>query len=552
MRLLDDFLLKIKNNKKTIAIFIAIFAVGILVRSYHFSEWLRFNSDQARDVAVDIGFVQGKTALPLLGPHTGGTAFDLGPIFYHFQILAMKMFGTDPAVAGYPDLLFSLLSIPLFYLIARIYFNTKTSLALTWLYTISYFIIKYSRFAWNPNSTAFFVMLFLFSIYKIISVSEHKKIYWAILTGISLGICVQLHASLLIIMPILSVLSVIILVKKKKITKTAIVVVIAASLLVNTGQIVDLARTNGKNIQAFMRGAASKNKRNSSIIGNITLNVACHINANNYILTAFGDEISVERKDNCGFSNDVNEINLISNKNTSPLTALLIAIVLIFSVIFSFGGYFLLFRKIREEKDENNKIFMIIFLVYLGLAFLFFTTWAHDLAIRFFLPVSFVPFILLGLWFDFMAKKTKRGGVIMILAVLVFTFLNVQKIGVTYKDLQYGGREINGNFEYITLGEVKYIDEFMKNNSSGEKKIYIDAQATYLFKSLNSLKLVAGEYGIEPVQLSKKITLTPGTRVIYLKNAKDQCSLPSNLLAEYEIDKCSIYRQFSVYALKVK
>jgi len=55
MRLLDDFLLKIKNNKKTIAIFIAIFAVGILVRSYHFSEWLRFNADQARDVAVDIG-----------------------------------------------------------------------------------------------------------------------------------------------------------------------------------------------------------------------------------------------------------------------------------------------------------------------------------------------------------------------------------------------------------------------------------------------------------------------------------------------------------------
>ena len=547
----ENFLSIVKNNKKTIAILVAIFAVGLVLKSYHFSEWLRFNADQARDAGVSIDFVQGKTALPLLGPHTGGTAFDLGPIFYHFQIMAMKIFGTDPAVAGYPDLLFSLLSIPLFYLLVRIYFSTRTSLAITWLYTISYFIIKYSRFAWNPNSTGFFVMLFLFSLYEIISASGHKKTYWAVLAGIALGVSVQLHASLLIILPVFSVVVAALLLKKKKITGVAIAVIIAVSLLVNTGQIIDLAKTNGKNIQAFMQGAASKNKRNSSIIGNVALDALCHINANSYILTAFGSDISVERKDNCGFSSDMDEINLISNGKTSPLAALGIVIILIFSVVFSLGGYFLLFMRTWKEKEENKKIFFLIFLAYVGLTFLFFIAWAHDLAIRMFLPVSFVPFVLLGLWLDFLASKTQKIKIMTALVVLIFTILNGQKILATYNDLRYGGREINGNFEYITLGEAKYIDNFMKENSL-DKEVYIDGQPTYLLKSFNSFKLLGNAYGIKPIQYSSKIVLSSGDRLFYLSNSKDQCVLADNYSAKYNIDKCSVYRQFSVFALKVK
>lgn len=547
-----NFLSQIKKNKKTIAIFIAIFAVGIFLRSYHFSEWLRFNADQARDAQIASDFVAGQTALPLLGPHTGGTEFDLGPIFYHFQILSMEMFGTDPAVAAYPDLFFSVLAIVLFYFLARIYFDTKLTLVLTWLLAISYFVVKYARFAWNPNSTAFFVMLFLFSIYKIIIASQKEKIYWAILTGIALGVCVQLHTSLLIIMPILSFFSVIILVKKKKITRAAIAVVIFVALLVNTAQIVKLAQTNGKNIQAFFVGAASKNKRNSSIAGNIVLNAFCHINANSYMVTAFGDEMSVERKDHCGYSSDLAVINLISDKKTPLPDALGMALILIFSVVFSVGGYFLLFKKIREEKDGDKKIFLIIFSAFLGLVFLFFTTWAHDLAIRFFLPISFVPFILLGLWLDFLALKTKKIKMITVLIILIFTFLNGQKILATSHDLQYGGREINGDFEYITLGEVKHMDDFMARNSSGEKQVFVDGQALYLFKAINSLELVAMKYGIKPTQLKKTADLVPGDRVYYLKNAKDGCVLPDNLLVQYTVDQCSIYRQFSIFALRAK
>jgi 4-amino-4-deoxy-L-arabinose transferase-like glycosyltransferase len=545
-------MLKIKFAQKTTLILALIFAVGLILRTYHFSEWLRFNADQARDAGISISFVEGKTALPLVGPHTGGTAFDLGPIFYHFQILAMKIFGTDPAAAAYPDLFFSLLSIVLFYFLARIYFDTKISLALSWLFAISYFVATYSRFAWNPNSTAFFVMLFLFSIYKIISTAENKKIYWAVLTGISLGIAVQLHASLLIIMPVLSILALIILLRKKKITGLAIAVVMAAAILVNTGQIVNLVQTNGKNIQALFRGAASKNQRNSSLIGNIALNAFCHINANSYALTAFGDEISVERKDNCGFSSDSAVIGQISDKNTTLLDASGMALILIFSVIFSLGGYFLLFRKTRAEKNENKKIFLIIFSAFLGLVFIFFTAWAHDLAIRFFLPVSFVPFILLGLWLDFLSRKNQRIKIAAVLAVLVLTILNVQKIWATYNDLQYGGQEIGGNFEYITLGEVKYIDNFMKENALGDQPVYIDGQPTVIFKAFHSFELLGSAYGIKPVEYSRKITLNSGERYFYLANSKDQCVLADNYAVKYAVDKCSVYRQFSVYALRVK
>jgi hypothetical protein len=276
------------------------------------------------------------------------------------------------------------------------------------------------------------------------------------------------------------------------------------------------------------------------------LNAACHINANAHILTSFGDE------DICGYSADMGIVKHIGDKNVSFLSSAYLAGMLLFSVIFSLGGYFFLLRKTREERDENKKIFLWIFSAYASLVILFFTIWANELSIRFFLPVSFVPFILLGLWFEFLIKKTGKEKGVLIVAVLIFTFLNTQKVWATYHDLQSGGQEINGHFEYITLGEVNYIAQFMEDNFSGEKQVYIDAQAMYLFKSINSLELAASRYNIKPIQLRKKITLRSGDKIIYLKNAKDRCVLSSNLLTIYDVDKCSNYCQFSIFALKVK
>ncbi|NMC87867.1 MAG: hypothetical protein GYA69_05505, partial [Candidatus Moranbacteria bacterium] len=87
-----------KQNKSKIAIvfFLVFLAAGIFLRTYNFHDWLRFNTDQARDAVVVSDFLEGKTALPLLGPKAGGTDFKLGPIFYYFQIISAKIFGVSP------------------------------------------------------------------------------------------------------------------------------------------------------------------------------------------------------------------------------------------------------------------------------------------------------------------------------------------------------------------------------------------------------------------------------------------------------------------------
>src|SRR3989339_850572 len=213
------FLKKI-GKKEKIIIFVGflILVIGIFLRTYHFSDWLRFNMDQSRDVSL-VESLSENNNLPDLGPEAGGTEFQLGPAFYYFQLISTKIFGVEPEKLAYPDLFFSILSIGLFFLLAKIYFKIPIALALTWLYSISYFVVRFSRFAWNPNSTPFFVMLFIYALYNL-AISQKKKIAWAILTGISLGICIQLHTSLLIILPVLSFFTAIIFIRKKIVSTT--------------------------------------------------------------------------------------------------------------------------------------------------------------------------------------------------------------------------------------------------------------------------------------------------------------------------------------------
>jgi len=105
-----------KKNWKMIA-FAAVILAAIFLRAWHFHDWLFFKMDQARDaLLIKQALGNGLGWLPLLGPKAGGTHLNLGPAFYYFQYISAFLFqSAHPAVLAYPDLLFSILSIPLFY-----------------------------------------------------------------------------------------------------------------------------------------------------------------------------------------------------------------------------------------------------------------------------------------------------------------------------------------------------------------------------------------------------------------------------------------------------
>jgi 4-amino-4-deoxy-L-arabinose transferase-like glycosyltransferase len=540
---MHQFWKKLNLTKKTSLILVGIVLLGFIFRAYSFSEWLRFNMDQSRDIALVENAISTHS-WPLLGPKAGGTDFRLGPAFYYFQIISAKIFGASPASVAFPDLLFSLLSIPLFFLLARIYFNKSISLSLTWLFAIAYFVIKYSRFAWNPNSTPFFVMLFIYSVYRISNTQKYEKIWWTILAGLSMGIGMQLHTTLLIIMPVAALFFAYYLFKNKTLTVAVASVMLASILSINVGQIVSEVRTGGLNTLAFFLSSTTKNSRNTNFLDNLALNATCHIRANFGIVASYG------REEECGYVDVARDLKKLDG-NRMPLSEKIrLMFYVLGATIFSLGGYYLLFREMRKEADEKKRLFLKLVITYIILTFLFFTIWATELSMRFFLILEFVPFLLLGFWLKFLAEKNKK--LLLIAVVTIFSFFSLYKDYSVFRDLQFGGREINGNFEYITLGEAKFVVDYIGRNNAGEKTSYLDAQAGYLFKSLRSLQFIAKKTNLEIVELTKAVNLEGGARLFYIRSASDSCRLPENVLAKYEVEKCATYRQFSVFALKVK
>ena len=107
--------MKIKFDWK-IVLFSLVIALAIFLRVWHFSDWLFFKMDQARDASIiKQAFELGPGWLPLLGPKAGGTDLNLGPAFYYFQYLAASLFqSVHPAVLAFPDLLFGILGNPIF------------------------------------------------------------------------------------------------------------------------------------------------------------------------------------------------------------------------------------------------------------------------------------------------------------------------------------------------------------------------------------------------------------------------------------------------------
>jgi len=193
---------KLSQNKFFIGIVLGcIVFLAFFVRIYNLHDWQYFKMDQGRDAQlVSHAINEGPGMLPLLGPRAGATAVDngflrLGPAYYYFQYLSGVIFNsTDPEIFAYPDLFFSLLAIILLYFFTNLYFSKNTSLLIAMMYAFSFIIIEYSRFAWNPNSLQFFVLLTFFGLLKFLNTEKIKtKLVWLVIWAMAMAIGSQLH-----------------------------------------------------------------------------------------------------------------------------------------------------------------------------------------------------------------------------------------------------------------------------------------------------------------------------------------------------------------------
>lgn len=487
-----------------------ILLVAVIIRTYHFHDLLRFNTDQARDAEIIRDAASGKTAWPLLGPKAGGTEFRLGPAFYYFGIISAKIFGLSPDGFAYPDLFFSLLSVPLLYLLMRKYFAEHVSLSLCFLYAISFFSVKYSRFSWNPNSTPFFSMLFFYSLLEIFRDGQKRQNIWAILCGIALGIGIQLHSLFLFAMPAVLFIFLIYAFRTGQLKKTMLAplaMMIATAHIMNIPQIVSEFRTGGLNTENFINGYMRKSETDESLWEKLALDSACHLQANGFIPSSFGAE------DECKF------FHMTRRKFRQDRYELYAFFSL--CAIFSLGGYYLLTKKIRKETVPERKNFLVLALAIAGVMFFLLLPLANEIAMRFFLPTVFIPFILLGLWLELiLGKKGRYSRPIAAILIIMLALLSAVRLKKEYSSVAMDDPDVESQVDNVTLQETEDIHSYILSKIASKDQVVIAGSKADLFKLIRPLRYMFSGSEIDIQEFSKEVGISPSSTYFYIGHRK--------------------------------
>lgn len=451
-------------KKHWVVIALLVVIVGaIFVRAYHFDEWLYFKMDQSRDaLLISNAVINGPEYLPLLGARVGAVKLEhgmlrLGPVYYYFQYLSGKIFdSTHPSVFAYPDLFFSIAVIPLLFLFLRLYFSRRHSLYITAMYAFSFLIIQYSRFAWNPNSLQFFIILSFYGLLRFLNDDRPSwKKWWLILwvTGITIGS--QLHFfgffSLLGISGLLILFHLRVWNRdslKALFQKTALkqfflffVIALGVFLVFYTPVIISDVMKNGQNTHNFFEALGSKGEKRP-LVEKIKKDITENLNYYCLLTTS-----------SC-YKNDL-------EKNVLPVGAT--------ALVMSIGLLLVLYR-LRIMENKQSRDFLALILLWFTVFTILTIPVAFQLRPRFYIVVFAVPFILLGFLYEFLEERFgKKALFVTALITMAVLAVNMRGTALWFAEqasAQVRTTEINRtlilkNQDGVTLGQLQGVTDWM-------------------------------------------------------------------------------------------
>jgi 4-amino-4-deoxy-L-arabinose transferase-like glycosyltransferase len=503
---------KPKNYEKTIILLLVIFFIGIFLRTYNFHEWLRFSVDQSRDARIISDALENKSPMPLLGPKANTTTFKLGPVYYYLSYYSAKMFGNYPDKMAWPSLIFSILTIPLFYYFLREFFSIRHSLLLTALMTISYLMVFNSRFSSNPNLIPFFILLFLFSLLKILE-NDRNFFYWSILSGISFGIGIQLHTTLLVVLPIILFIFIIYLFFiKTEGTWKIIFIVMSITFLLNQTQLTYELNSGWNNTKSFMSGF--KRNHSSNIFKGLLYISACQVQANSYYISSV---ISSPQNN----SNNIRCTQVFRMpRNDRFFYFSTISIGILFSVI----GFFLMISRWYKENIPKKKHFLGLLLLLTCVSLIVFMPIARMMNTGYLIMLFMVPFVMLGLVFEALESKIKNMGKLVTIGITILLVISslFKDFSVAREYARGAGNTERGS----TLGEIERMSRYIVSSSKGHPKIYFSGDkdlANRYFKPISYLVEKNGT-DVKLISINTKINnLVKDIPVFYIKeNGKEE------------------------------
>lgn len=530
---------KIKSKKFFIIVFASIIFIGIFFRTYNFHDWLYFYPDQARDAMIAEDVVGGKTGWPMLGAIAASTPFKIGPMYYYFQIITAKIFGTGPEKMAYPDLLFGILSIPLLYYFLRRLFGSNISLLMMGLYAISFYAIRYSRFAWNPNPMPFFVLLFLISLIEFLYNKEKTEWKWIIITGITLGVGVQLHTILFLLLPAVAFFTFsYLMIKNPRIWKR-ILVILAIAVFLNTAQIISETKTNFENTRLlFDLSAGASENGGENLLKNLAQDVLCNAQANTAIVSSLGD------MDECNFFLNIVRIN--KGVITLDYGTAIFLVGILLSVVFLLAGLTILFYYYKKEKDARKKYLLGLIILYFILSFIILFPVIDGINLRYFIYLIFMPFVLLAFILKFLYEKYSKPGLFMgIVIVLIFVISNFITIKL---EAETHFAKTKSTSTYIVLGELEEMADYIISQSFPITEAHLVGtnKSRLIQNYFKPLDYVLNKKSFDLIRASDEEKIIPGTPAFYIGKALDEESLNDNK----EIKNYKNFGQIGIYKIE--
>lgn len=498
----------IKKNKY-ICILLIILIVGIFLRAYNYSDWLHFELDQARDAKiVDLALDEGVDNLPLLGPRAAGTFLRLGPASYYFSYITAFLFGGSPPAMASISLICGVGAIYLMYLFSRRYFKIKISLAITSVFSLSLFLIMYSRFMWNPNLIPFFVLLAGYSLLKVVDNHEEKKTLWLSVAALSVAIATQLHFVVFMGLPVIVVLF--LLIRRPKIKLVSWLVAAGIFLLVYSPVIINDVKTGGANFQEFI-GAFTEKTDEEESKHNVTEKVIMAYNevsrASFLMMTGIdkGPLNITDKKGSLAFTIDCD----YTCRQRFPWSLFASILFLVALIAFILKFYLYVIKK-DPTITKQKKDFLILTAVWSVICFGLFVQIAYDIAPRFFLFVAPIIFVYLGFILKIIHKYVSLKAVYVLVVVLLVLnsfaiyerFYQLSQSHIQRIDYPYDG--ILKEPVRVTYMQQNLIVDYMeKNHKTNGYPIYLKGDSRY-HRSLSYL-VNKRDINVDGLKLSSEV-----------------------------------------------
>ncbi|NTW30070.1 MAG: hypothetical protein HGA33_02245 [Candidatus Moranbacteria bacterium] len=413
---------------------IAILAVGIFLRFYHFSDWLHFELDQARDaLVVREAVLGGPGELTLLGMKAGGTSLRLGPGFYYLEYLSALLFGITPQGMAMVIPILSVASVFLFHLFARRVFRVPLALVLTALFAVSEFMVSYGRFAWNPNPLPFFSLLGLYTLLRAVSSDERYPGRWFVLSAFAIGFATHLHFIAFLVLPTVAVLF--LLVRRPRFSWKSWSAAVFAFFLFYIPVALNEMETSGANSKAFIAALTEKsNKEARSPVEKVIRNGVEHGLGYLVVTTGIEDggfpDVELLRDGTVRLDCDTK----CQHGKAVGITAMAVTGLSVLSLGFLW---------IRVRDRQRSDVFLLTG-IWFVISFIVLTPLSYGFAPRFFLVQAPIPFLLLGFLIELVRIALPRGTKIArfaTIALLILVGLNLSGLATRFDEMARSSTE---------------------------------------------------------------------------------------------------------------